>query len=324
MSTAIPTGWAVRPTDLALYVQVDGILTDAHLVEYRIHSKEDGSPTDWVDVTESGHFATGVYGVLDADGDPIEFAEEIYDGYIEWRYLILGDDAFPLYVRRPFEVLSSTILHAVTNNIFRIADIRSVEELSTHSDRALFEIASFWTRRIEMYTRQKFWPDYSVLKFRVRGTVIQPPLELFALGAVYLDKEEEAEEIEDVFTYVNTHKYGNPTIEMTDTACKSVARITAVWGVVDPDTLSAPLDLAMTASRVAGMVSALEGDGGDGGTVAFAVGPLRREKTDTHEVEYATVSSAVKTGMLSLLKSPELRDQLDLYRAPLAISMVGG
>jgi hypothetical protein len=313
--SSFPVGWLTRPVDLALFTQDDAVLSDAAIAECRLFTGEYDEDPEWVDATP--HAAdTGVYPAVDSDGNLLEFDSEIADGRVEWRYKIVEDDAWE-YVTRHFEVLKAGITSVPVHNIFRVADVRSVEALESHSDRAIFEIARFWTTRIELYTRQKFWPDYRDLKFRVVCPLIQPPLEFFAVGSVLIESSKV--EIIDAFTYMNTHRYGNPSIEVDERGSKT-ARIKAVWGLVDPLTMSAPVDLAMTAEKVATLVESLEGSGE---IPAFAVGPMRREKTDAHEVEYSSVSTMVKSGMLALLRSPELRDQLDLYRAPIGIAMVG-
>lgn len=327
MATLV-AGVAVEADDLALYVVADGLLVNADAVECQIVTV--GTSTlSGVEpfatrkaVSPLANVGIGRYALVDPDtGAAIAFETPIPKALIRWWVTVGG---VTTYREAWFEVLSPVVTRSAAKNLFLVADAKAAG-MTTFSDTAIFDLAKRWTARCEDFCRQPLSPRYASRKVSGEiGVGYFLAQELYGLESLVIAGRTVDNSLLSVFGAVNGHR-GNPKIERAALQMSQFvphdynlkpAVVTGVWGVCDDLLVGPPADLSAT---VANVVYSVYGD--DVGN--YSVGPIKREKTDAHEIEYAVISSAVDTTMMSLLKSPELRDLLQKYRAPLLIG-VGG
>lgn len=127
---------------------------------------------------------------------------------------------------------------------------------------------------------------------------------------------------------------GNPKIELTSSSSSIFAptrnvfaqgytqKITATWGYVDDDgaggyeTPQLVKDIVM--QLVMRDLSSYYASSISGGGAGVVVSPIRRERTDGHEIEYQMTSNvATPWGLIP----KDLYDQIMLFRAPIAIGL---
>lgn len=339
MPTALPKDRQHRYDELALYVRSGGILTDAYKVEYEIYDTSAGLPGTPIDpgatkqdVTDTdGHFATGCYGVHDIGADaPWTPDAELSKGRVVWYYqLVEGGEEY--IVERRFEVLAQSVTTRPAFNMFTAADLIEYAALhdATLTVGQAFKIASLWRERIEGYCRRKFSPQRATHRFEWRVNAhLFLPMNLFALGS-FTPFDDTAIPTDELLVYEGgpTGRKKNPRIEMLPGVKPAFGLVTVrpvdvygVWGYFEPDTMEPPADLVETSLMTVGEFA---GDYMGSETSVSGIGPLKREKTDGHEVEYAVVSTEVKSGLLALLRSPALRDQLDMHKASTSMRMSG-
>jgi hypothetical protein len=335
VSTALPLD-RHSYDELALYVQQDGKLVDAYKVEYEIYDDSAGLPGTAIapgdtrqDVTVEGNYATGCYGVYDHNTAlPWVPNAEITNGRIVWYYQLVEDGEEYIAERR-FEVLPPAVARHPAFNLFTAQDLIDMSlAMGTELEQAMaFNIATLWTERIERYCRQSFHPMRETRRLKWRpGAYLFLPTVLYGLES-FTPYEDSALPNETLLVYGWPYDRQNPRIEMEPGERPDFGliqyvpvSILGVWGYFNPDTYEAPADLTQTALIT---IAEYATEHLGAGAPIPGMGPLKREKTDGHEVEYAVISVAMRSGMIALLRSPELRDQLDLHRAPIALRMTG-
>jgi hypothetical protein len=339
VSTALPKDRQHKYDELALYVRVDGKLTDAYQVEYEVYDDTTGLPGTPVapgatrqDVTATdGHFATGCYGVLDIGaGSAWTPASAIENGRVVWHYT-LEDGGEEYRVERKFEVLETSVTVTPGFHLFTAADLIAMSVAvggASLTTAQAFKFAKMWTERISRYCRQQFYPKRETkrLKWKVNAHLFLPTV-LYALGS-FIPYEDSQVANAELLVYGGwPDGRANPKIEMEPGVKPTFGLVTmhpvdvyGVWGYFDPLTMEAPADLIDTALiTIAEYVAEYIGSGAP----VPGMGPVKREKVDGHEIEYAVVSTEVRSGLIALMRSPELRDQCDLHRAPIALRMTG-
>lgn len=331
MPTTLPVSKELGREDLCLFTHDEGKLLDAYSVEYEILDESDGSKVfpavGKVDATTNGRSGKGFYSLYDPDEDALWTPEsELPAGKVVWSYK-LEEGGKTFAVERRFAVADDAVTSRAVTHMGTIADMKAAG-VSTHSDRAILGALRIWTDRIERYCRRSFVATLGTERVRRRpGTYIILDRDIVALE--FVREVTSGSDLDltkwEVFGCI-TGDMNNPRIEMHSPrrrvygASKNLIRIGGVWGTVDPFTLEYPFAVEQTlVEHLPEILIAA-----DAGAPSFSVGPLRREKTDIHEVEYAVTQSRVRSGMLALLRSGVLRDQLDLYRAPSGVAMVGG
>lgn len=321
MGVTLPVSRRHEYDELALYVQVDAKLVDAFSASYEIVNGLTGDTiVEETTVTTAGRYAPGCYGVHDpAANAPWTPTEVIPDATVVWRFALVSGGP-TLVVERRFAVVPESVTLRPRFHLGLINDL--VGSGSSMSQKAALETLELWTDRVERYCGRSFRPIRGGRRLKWRsGRRWSFAEDVFALGSVKARGDWTAldSSIYEVFGSA-TGALANPRVEFGGgfLAVDSMFYdVDGVWGTVDPWTLGAPPAIEYTVKAfLIDLVSSPT-------PPEFSVGPIRREKTDGHEVEYATVTSQVKTGMLALLKSPELRDQLDLYRAPYAVTLTG-
>ena len=321
---------------LALYVQSEGKLTDAYSVSYQVFDDSAGYPGTQVlpgagaeAVTVTGKFATGCYGVYDSSTQlPWVPASPIARGRVLWRYTL--ESGGPEHVvERPFAVVADTVTVAPKRTLALVQDLKDQDSTlaSEFSDRALLAVLEQWTDRVERYCRARLTPVRETVKVRYR-----PSTSAFLKERLYglASFTDEGSSIAVPLTSLEVRgytdrSYGNPRVDFssrTYTAGRvewSYAAIDGVWGNFDDETLSTAIDIvAVTSDAIVRILLDAYGQ------LNIPIGVIKREKTDGHEIEYATISTKVRTGMMSAMKSPELMDILAHYRSPIGVEMTGG
>lgn len=341
MPTTLPVDRRHDYDELALYVQVEGKLIDAYKVEYEVYDESAGYPGAIIapgatrqDVTDTdGHFATGCYGVIDlGSGDPWTPDAEISRGRVYWYYTL--EAGGPEYVvERIFEVVATSVTKRPTFNLWLIQDLLDhpkIAEIGTPPDaRTTFNLLKVWTQRITLYCGQHFYPKRGVRRFKWRPNAhLFLPVPLFGLTSFLAIDESTPMSLSELVVWGATdEERRNPKIEMYDArpgfglTVMTTVKVDGVWGFIEEDTLDAPLDMTTEALKV--LARALFDAAHNVTSTVEPFGPLKREKTDGHEVEYAVVSTVVRSGMMALLKDPALRDALDLYRRPIGVAATG-
>jgi hypothetical protein len=162
------------------FLTVNGVLTDAAVVEFRIFDITGGLPGtqvfpatvgDWEDVSNApGHFSVGSYYAYDnanAQGWTPPLTQPIGTHRIEWRWKITAGAPYQSGAE-DFEVLvqsagSSADLYAA------VSDVRAVGlDASIADDDTVLAALEIWQAFLERATRQWFVPKSIVLK--VDGT----------------------------------------------------------------------------------------------------------------------------------------------------------
>jgi hypothetical protein len=336
MPTTLPINRQHKYPELALYTHLEGKLTNAYVVRYQVYDDSAGYPGTLLlptsgsttVTTGAGNFDTGCYGVYDPlTGLPWVPLAAMTRGRVVWSYRwAAGGELFT--VERAFEVVEASVTQVPADNLFLIQDFKDALGAITPpaNDRDTFQLIKFWTERIQRYCRTDFFLRKAVKRFRWRpSTSLLFDVPLFAMKSMTEDESVTAIDNDDLVVWTVSDDPGNTKIEMRTSETPGfgpirmgVARVDGVWGYVDPETLGPPYSLQDTAVTTVARVYA-----SSTGTLVDPVGIIKREETDGHEIEYAVVSTEVRSGLLALLKSIELRDQLDMYRAPIGIAMTG-
>jgi len=250
MPTTLPVGKQHNYDELALYVQVEGKLTDAYKVEYEIYDESAGFPGTAIapgatsqDVTDTdGHFATGCYGVIDlGTGLPWSPPSEITRGRVYWIYR-LEEDGPEYRVERIFEVVAPTVTVRSAFNLWLIQDLLDhpkVVEIGTPPDaRTAFNLLKIWTQRITLYCGQHFYPKREVRRFKWRPNAhLFLPMPLFGLTSFRAIDESTPMSLSELVVWGATdEERRNPKIEMYDArpgfglSVMAIVRVDGVWG----------------------------------------------------------------------------------------------
>lgn len=326
---------------LALYVQGGGKLTDAYKVEAIVYDASTGLPGtkvlpavgDRLDLTSTGKFGLGSYGIVDpVTSQPWKPDAEIQRGRVVWYYT-LEQGGSEIVIRRDFEVfaeddaLESGVGLALVYDPVTLGGLSWGDITIAAYRRELLRIRDLF----EAYCRQHFRPFYDVLSFRGYNHWRLPlPEPLYGLESMTVDSDPYDFGVLRVSGAVGSARR-NPKIEVLQEAITIfnrplraelipsdlITEVSGIWGFVDNGTLSAPRLLRLAAAEEA--LSAFGETPSSGGGGAPVVGPVKRERTDMHEIEYAVdVSGGTRSGGLSLM-SLKTRETLSMHRAPLAL-----
>lgn len=331
MSATLIESTVHREDEIALYVSVGGKLVDPFLVEYQVFDASDAFPGDLVlpasgrqavALGSPGNFDVGCYGVYDeVEEDFWAPLETMKRGRVRWYYT-LEEGGREQVVERSFEVLADSIAVDSRQSLVLVQDLRDAGVSTSYTDRALYLLIGMWTERVTRYCRQSLLPvrESKTLSVRV-GTSVMLPSQIHAFASMRLDGDSADYSATDLRI---SNEMGNPSIDFFagyrdfPSGGKTLAAIDAVWGLINPKTMGAPLDVELATPAILARILKSRDMVASG-----PVGPMKREKTDAHEVEYSTISSEVRTGLSTYVKSQEMRDLLDMYRAPIAIAMTG-
>lgn len=337
-------GQANRIEILGLFPTTDrGFLYDPQTVEYRVLTSAGATVIDWTDVTSSGRRGVGAFYAPFTPGSPDFSVARNY--VIEWRF---SDSDTPSTSRT--WSLAFDIYSAGTGTPFRTyltpGRVRDEGIDTTElSDARLVQLIQRAQAFVERECRQPFRPVQSTVRFDGPGSGLwQAPLPI--LGVEYLRVNDSTTDYPtDAFeVYTSPHLGGDPGWQPKDNRRNPKIRLArdlypspfranpaggithrfragakahtvkAVWGFVEPDGTT-PLLIEEAVLRLVLATATLMEIGGGSAVVA---GPIIREETDLHEIEYASSASSASTSD-AIATSPEVADILRRYRAPIAI-----
>lgn len=319
----------------AVYVQDLGKLTDNfHKLEYEIidDSSSFGGSTlvSKTDVTSvsGAKLGTGRYGAYDTNTNaPWKPSSTVARGRVKW-YLTWSSGEAPVIYQRRFEVLDPSTTDEPTQGLILSQDYKdALSGSASKSDRQIHIIIQMWTDIVQRYTRQRFLPHFEEHRLRWRpGKSIKLQEPVFGLDRLRVVGEAQNKDLPDWLVFGATgSERRNPRIEPDSGDIpgwgwerKKYMLVRGVWGFLNENTLGPPLALRDITTEA---LAAIEKSTTSG--TGFTVGPIQREETDGHEVEYAVGQQQTRTGLMALIEVPRFRDVMDLYRAPIAGGMVG-
>lgn len=338
-------GQANRIEILGLFPTTDrGFLYDPVQVEYRILNSSGAVVVNWTDVTSSGRRGVGAFYAPFTPSSPTFTVARNY--VIEWRFSDSTDPTTDRTWSLPFDIYT-----AGTAIPFRTyLTPGRVRDEGVGGDRLadarLVQLIQRAQQFIERECRQPFRPVQSTVRFDGSGSGLwQAPLPI--LGVEYLRVNDATSNYpSDAFeVYSSPHLGGDPGWQPKDNRRNPKIRLArdlnpspfranpsgsltqrflpgakahvvkGVWGFVEPDGTT-PLLIEEAALRVVlATATLMEIGAGAGGVVA---GPIIREETDLHEIEYASSASSASSAD-AIATSPEVSDILRRYRAPMAL-----
>ncbi|MFA5122972.1 hypothetical protein [Zavarzinia sp.] len=328
------------PTDLvALFTQVDGVLTDAYSVRFQVWDASAGLPGTqklpaaggWVTATAAPYKArTGVYTLIDpATGAAWIPTTAMARVHVLWEVVQAeGDSA--AYVSQIHEAVTSAVTPIARAGIATIQDVKDYGLSSSYADRKIHEglqqamaIAErYCGQRLHLVHERKTIPGTSA-----RVLFLSEPL--FGLAAATLNEDPGTTDTTSLRVIGSTGpQRHNPSIMYASGRSRdiysggggggsfshrAVQVLTGAWGFVEAETQQAPLAVQTAVVRLAYLMIAR----GAGGKGLAAGGTLRSEMTDGHMI---TFGASGRSGSLAVLQQdPQVRDALDLYRAPMAM-----
>ena len=340
---------------LALYARDDnGLLYDPDTVEFRIiyGSTQVFPVSGYEDVTTDGRADKGVFYAFDAGsglGWAPDVAEDIGEHTIQWRYTD-SDGLTTLTWSHKFDVYESgtglPFWTYVTPNDIREEGITT----SDLDDTRLIELICDAQSYIERMCRQPFRPVRDTIKCDGNGSpALFLPVPIIAVDNIKINGQT-TEYDTDLYTVYKIPafkddpgwnvkpNYKNPRIKLLGGVSVSASgtifssgrgnnsvfhhlpqgqAIKGVFGRIEPDGTTPKKIRQAALMLVLGNAPLLE-LGLSGGTIGGPAGPITRERTDRHEVEFAPAGRmSVRASALST--SREVEEILNLYRAPMAL-----
>lgn len=348
MATTLIKGQSVDRDLLALYAQHLGQLTDPFKVEMQVLDLTSGFPGSvllpvgggWEDVTShtTAKFATGCWAVINPATDDLWApAATVTEGLVRWR-VTEGDGDIPTIIERRFEVLDTDAGTRGATLLCLLQDLREVGVPASVTDRALYQMLLRWRDLIERTARQRFRPVRETRNVEGTGTTtLMLPEPLHALASLYMNGNTYASsETPDVYGFEGEGRRNpyleNSAVDQDDLYARLAGsgevfsrrlrqRISGVWGFFDPDSYEPPWEIREAAILGAQIMYANEDGVADPGVAVS--GPLKRERTDRHEEEYAVTAKASSTSLLALLGDARIREAISLYRGPIAVRSPG-
>ncbi len=341
------------------FITVNGVLTDAYALEYRIFDITGGLPgtqifptaPDYEIVTNApGKFATGSYYAYDntaGTGWTPSLTEPIGTHRIEWRWKITASAPWQSG-QEDFEVLVQSAGSSADTYI-TIQDLRDQGIPDPPSDADVLASIELWQALIERACRQWFVPKTLVLK--LDGTdsdAIHFGVPIISIDYVKINNETTALD-------TGLYKVYNAVTYPSD---RSNPRIKLISEYEVRDIYSAPLITGRMKFRkgrqnqeIKGTFGYVEADGGVPKLIKRALlklcieklmrppyvadpaqtpvapppilGTLLEEWTDGHKRKYARAGAEVKkrsTGLVGITDDQEILDILRLYRAPIGVA----
>lgn len=344
-----------HPLDLlALYVQVDGVLTNAHSATFAIFDDSDGAPgvqvipalpDTYVDVGDSiANFATGCYACIDPEtSEGWAPGETMRRGRVVWRYQLAatdpdtGTDYYSDHVVEiPFEVVATTVASRPGMGLALVQDVRDFGGIaaSTTDAQILAQLRSA-QETFERLCRQRFRPVREARRMKGDDSdTLFLPEPMFGLTSITADGS--ALDLTVIRVYGSDgDDRRNPKLEIANEARtiftpsmlgmfragSTPYLVSGVWGFIEPDTLRCPSLLKDAAVRWARLVLA---ERGSAGPQPLPGRKIRSEMTDRHSITYADAAgTGGRVGLEAILRDPVIADVLSLYRASPLVAVVG-
>lgn len=332
---------------LALYaVDAAGLLYDPETVEFRVLDLLDSSEDQtWTDVTSDGRVDVGVfYAPHTPAADATVGAHRV-----EWRFTDSEDATVTRTWSQRFDVYTAGVevpyWTYLSPNRVRDEGVDTVQL----PDARLVDLIVRAQAYVERECRQPFRPVRQTVRFDgTGGSLFMAPIPI--IGVEYLRVNRSTANLStDSFAVYAAPALGsdpgwlpkdhrrNPKIALVRNLSPSpftpgrvlgsgwadrflpgaqAHEVKAVWGFVEPDgTTPRLIEDAML--RVVVATATLMTIGSATTTVA---GPIVREQTDLHEIEYADPgSSGGGSSFDQLATSPEVQDIVRRYRAPIGL-----
>lgn len=336
MAASLVAGRAHPWHMLGFFAQLEGVLTDAWRVRLQIWDHSDPEepvrllpaasedPDEAVDVTTgAGHRGVGQYAANDPETDlPWTPPAGVKRGRVLWLVQML-EDGEVAEVAREFQTISGVLTAQMGYAL--VQDLRD-EGLSTaYSDARAQQELERWRDIVHLHCRQRFFPVLEDRRVKGRDTrLVQLQEPLYGLRSISCGGVALSAGTVTVTGATGTERR-DPKLEMFSSQGGIYARnsadafpshlpivVSGVWGFVEPETLGAPIILRDAVVR--GAIISLTGSF-SGASSAL----LKSEKTDDHQVQYATEVRPLRVGGLSILRDPAIREVLTLLRAPIGI-----
>lgn len=216
------------------------------------------------------------------------------------------------------------------------------------SDEALAAALELWSRVIDRACRQWFEPRS--LDFKIDGTgtsELHLDVPVISVSALYVNGDTTALPADQFVVYNTATGYpddrGNPRIALSYSNSSSLffqaswrapifvkgnrnQRVVGSFGFVESDgTTPLPIKRAVLKLTKLKLQEAAAAEAGE--IQAGEQGPLVRERTDDHEMEWSgpQIKQGVRGSTISgITNDPEINAIVRLYRAPMSMAVVGG
>jgi hypothetical protein len=325
---------------LALFaIDSKGFLYDPDSVEFRVLDPDGAESITWTDVTSSGRKDVGVYYA------PFTPASDAAIGTwsIEWRWTDADDPDVEQSWAQAFDIYTAGFgipyWTYVTPRQIRAEGVDTTDL----PDLRMVDLIKLAQSFIERGCRQPFRPVRRAIDFDGNGSALWlAPMPILGLeylrinrSTLDLDHDQFAVYFSPCFGtdpgYLPKDNRRNPRVKLVRGLSPSPFRagriidqgqtgrflngakahtLKAVWGFLEPDGTT-PLHIQSAALRLVLATSVLM----QPGPPMAPAGPITREVTDTHEIDYADRSWVYP----ALATSPEVEDIIQRYRAPLAL-----
>jgi hypothetical protein len=355
---ALSRGQANTPSIINWFITVNGVLTDAYAVEYRIFDITAGLPGVQVFPTPAGtyevvtaapaKFSTGSYYAYDhltALGYKPPLTEPVGTHRVEWRWKISGAAAWQADFE-DFEVLVESSGSSVDTYI-SIQDVRD-EGLSatTYPDAKVLSYIETWQAFLDRACRQWFLPKALVLQ--VDGTdsdAIHFGVPIISIDYVKLNGSPTAlgtdlYKVYSEITYPDNRR--NPRIKLIGDEMDDISifsrplgygklkfrkgrknqEIKGVFGYVEADS-SVPKLIKRALLKLVIEKLTVPLYGTSSAPVPALVGSILSETTDGPSREYGQAGGETKpraAGLLGITNDPEILGIVKLFRAPIGVA----
>lgn len=341
------------------FITVNGVLTDAYEVGFRIFDITAGlpgtqifpaTPGDYEPVTAPpGNFSVGSYYAFDngnAQGWTPGLAEPIGTHRIEWRWKISGAAPYQSG-QEDFEVLVQSA-GSSADTYCTVQDIRDEGlDASVADDAKVLAYIETWQQFIDRACRQ--WFNARAMILQVDGNDADALfLSVPIIQVDYLKINNSAEELDANLWRAYTGRVypddrRNPRIKLVGPdewrniyvpASRMPGRlkfrkgrqnqeIKGIFGFTEENGSTPKLIQRALIKLVIEKLSApLYSSGGSSSTVPAILGPILEEETDDHRIKYGQAggeTSARRTGLSGITQDPEILDILRLYKGPIGV-----
>jgi hypothetical protein len=342
------------------FISINGVLTDAYQIQYRIFDIIAGLPGtqvfpvtegEYEDVTSGdGHFSTGSYYAYDnteVAGWTPAVTEEIGTHRIEWRWKASASSPFQSG-SEDFEVLASSV-GSSTDLYITVQDVRDEGLLEAdYSDDEVLAQIELWQAMIERICRQWFVPK--ILTMSIDGTdsdaihfgVPIIDIEYIRINGSTVDLDTSYYKVYSGVQYPDDRR--NPRIKLinstdiTDIYSSPLSysnlkfrkgrqntEIKGTFGFVDSDGLTPkPIKRALLKLVIEKMINPLYTSTG---VATLSVPPLisgliQEEVTDGHKIKYTSqqILPRKASPFSGITSDQEIIDILNYFRAPVGVA----
>jgi hypothetical protein len=341
------------------FITVNGVLTDAYLLQYRIFDISAGLPGTqifptvpgtWEDVTSNtGHFSPGSYYAWDhntSKGWMPSLTEAIGTHRIEWKWKITG--AAPEQMgQEDFEVLVQSGGSSADTYI-TIADVRAEGiTVDMASDVKVLSYIQTWQAFLERATRQWFVPKTIVLSIDGNeSNIIHFSVPIIQIDYVKINNSIDALDV-GLYRAYTSRDYPddrhNPRIALVnETEYRDIytmpilngplrfrkgyknQEIKGIFGYTEADgSVPAMIKRAALLLTVEKLTTPIYTTAPSGTGLPPIISSILEEETDGHRIKYADpmpTDNNLRPGLSGITGNQEILDIIKLYRAPLGVA----